>query len=81
MTQSQLALQLGLSKGYVSQVMKGEFNYTLKKLIELSLAEGKAPVFLFKPLDELHLTKNEKISSPEMPPFNKVADPLEFYKN
>ena len=44
MTQSQLAVQLGVSKGYVSQIMKGEFNYTLKKLIELSLAIGKVPV-------------------------------------
>ncbi len=52
MTQSQLAIQLGVSKGYISQVMKGEFNYTLKKLIELSLAVGKAPVLSFMPLLE-----------------------------
>ena len=53
MTQNQFAEQLGVSKGYVSQVMKGEFNYTLKKLIELSLAVGKAPVLEFKPIENL----------------------------
>ena len=81
MTQSQLALQLGVSKGYVSQIMKGEFNYTLKKLIELSLAVGKAPVVIFKSLEEIHLTVNNHIPSPEIPPVKKVADREESYKN
>ncbi len=41
--QNQLAERLGVTKGYVSQILKGEFNYTLKKLIEISLAIGKIP--------------------------------------
>lgn len=81
MTQSQLAGQLGVSKGYVSQIMKGEFNYTLKKLIELSLAVGKVPVILFKSLEEINLTLNNDIPSPEIPPVKKVADREESYKN
>jgi len=59
LTQTHFSKQLGVSKGYVSQVMKGEFNYTLKKLIELSLAVGKVPVIVFKPMDEIILTENE----------------------
>jgi transcriptional regulator with XRE-family HTH domain len=43
LNQTQLAERLGVSKGYISQILKGEFNYTLKKLIELSLAIGKVP--------------------------------------
>jgi transcriptional regulator with XRE-family HTH domain len=39
--QTELAEELGVTKGYVSQILKGEFNYTLKKLIEISLAEYK----------------------------------------
>lgn len=58
LTQNQFAEQLGVSKGYVSQIMKGEFNYTLKKLIELSLAVGKAPVIVFKPLAEIIPAEN-----------------------
>ena len=42
-TQTELAKELGVTKGYVSQILKGEFNYTLKKLIEISLAIGQVP--------------------------------------
>lgn len=49
--QTQLAEMLGVSKGYISQIMNGNFNYTLKKMIELSLALKKAPAFEFKNLD------------------------------
>ena len=81
LTQSQFAAQLGVSKGYVSQVMKGEFNYTLKKLIELSLAIGKAPVINFEPLAEITHIVNNEVSSSEAPPLNQVAEPIEIYKN
>ncbi len=52
-TQTQLAEQLGVSKGYISQILKGEFNYTLKKLIELSLAVGKVPQIEYKTIAEV----------------------------
>ena len=32
--QTQLADKLGVSKGYISQILNGNFNATLKKLIE-----------------------------------------------
>ena len=80
MTQSQFAAQLGVTKGYLSQVMKGEFNYTLKKLIELSLAIGKAPVISFKPLSEIIFTENIEDTSQANPPLNRVAEPTEAYK-
>ncbi len=51
LNQTQLAQQLGVSKGYVSQVLNGNFNYTLRKLIELSLAVGKVPVIEFKDIN------------------------------
>jgi transcriptional regulator with XRE-family HTH domain len=80
MTQNQLAEQLGVTKGYVSQIMKGEFNYTLKKLIELSLAVGKAPVINFMPLANIISAEGEKFSSTETQPINQVAEPVENYK-
>ena len=81
MTQTQLAMQLGVTKGYISQVMKGEFNYTLKKLIELSLAIGKAPVVTFKPLGETVLTE-KGVPDPISKSFiNKVADPDKAYRS
>lgn len=50
--QTQLADKLGVSKGYISQILNGNFNATLKKLIELSLAVGVAPAINFNKLDE-----------------------------
>ena len=81
MTQNQFAEQLGVTKGYVSQVMKGEFNYTLKKLIELSLAVGKAPVINFLPLAEIISEESEKVYTSKTSSLNKVAEPAENYKD
>ena len=52
MNQSQLADKLGVSKGYISQILNGNFNFTIKKLIELSLSIGVLPEIRFKPLLE-----------------------------
>jgi transcriptional regulator with XRE-family HTH domain len=51
--QNQLAGRLGVTKGYVSQILKGEFNYTLKKLIEISLAIGKVPRIEYQSVEEI----------------------------
>ena len=57
--QTELAAELGVTKGYVSQILKGEFNYTLKKLIEISLAIGKVPQIEYKAISEV-LTEDSK---------------------
>ena len=51
--QTELAKELGVSKGYISQVLKGEFNYTLKTLIEISLAIGKVPIIDYKAIEQV----------------------------
>ena len=48
-TQKELAIKLGVSDAYVSQILNGKFNFTLKKLIELGLAIGKIPKIKFVP--------------------------------
>lgn len=80
LTQTQFAEQLGVSKGYVSQVMKGEFNYTLKKLIELSLAIGKVPVLEYKPLTEIIQSAEKEANPTQDATLNKVAEPNQPYK-
>jgi predicted transcriptional regulator len=42
-----IAKMLGFSKGYISQVLKGDCDHKLSKMIELSLAFGKVPKFEF----------------------------------
>ncbi|MDQ3110386.1 MAG: helix-turn-helix transcriptional regulator [Bacteroidota bacterium] len=45
--QTELAKELGFTKSYVSQVLHGNFNHSVYKLIELALAIGKAPEIKF----------------------------------
>jgi transcriptional regulator with XRE-family HTH domain len=74
-TQTELADELGVSKGYVSQILKGEFNFTLKKLIEISLAIGMVPRLEFTALTDL-MEKDER----EKRSLARVAEPKSKYK-
>jgi transcriptional regulator with XRE-family HTH domain len=46
--QTELANRLNVSKGYISQILDGNFNYTLKKLIEICLSIGVVPQIKYK---------------------------------
>jgi len=50
--QSQLAERLKVSKGYVSQIMNGDYNFSLKKWITLCVSIGIIPSG-YKNLDEV----------------------------
>jgi transcriptional regulator with XRE-family HTH domain len=71
--QTQLAERLGVSKGYISQIMNGNFNYTLKKMIELSLAVNKAPAFEFRELDKYIQDDHQKRFEMQYNPFFNVT--------
>ncbi len=47
LNQTQLAKELGVSKGYVSQIMNGNYNFSIKKLIDLSISIGIVPDLKF----------------------------------
>jgi transcriptional regulator with XRE-family HTH domain len=76
LNQTQLALQLGVSKGYISQIMNGNFNYTLKKMIELSLALKRAPAFEFKNLEQyIHDDHQKRFVMEYKQYFNLITKP------
>lgn len=58
LTQKDLAAKLNVSTSYVNQVLKGKFNFTLKKLIELGIAIGKVPSIEFLTVEDFW-TRNE----------------------
>ena len=60
LNQSQLAKELGFTKGYVSQVLNGNFNHSLKKLIKLLLAVKKVPDFKFRNVED-YIVELDKI--------------------
>lgn len=52
MKRSELAKKLGVTKGYISQVLNGDSDHRISKVIELSLAIGLIPEIKFKNLEE-----------------------------
>ncbi len=75
--QNQLAERLGVTKGYVSQILKGEFNYTLKKLIEISMAVGKVPQIEYKSIaDVLLADKATQYLSAEPQHLQSINEPV-----
>lgn len=52
LNRSQLASHLGVSRGYVSQLLNGDYDHKLSKLVELSLAFGYVPNLTFMPVDQ-----------------------------
>ncbi|MDI9605907.1 MAG: helix-turn-helix transcriptional regulator [Bacteroidota bacterium] len=53
LNRTQFAQKLGVSKGYVSQVLNGEADHRLSKFVELSLAIGLCPNVSFVKIDDL----------------------------
>ncbi|TXF85959.1 helix-turn-helix domain-containing protein [Neolewinella aurantiaca] len=51
MTRTAFADKLGVSKGYVSQILNGDFDHKLSKMVTLLLAIEKVPQLQFKQLD------------------------------
>ena len=82
LNQTQLAERLGVSKGYISQILKGEFNYTLKKLIEISMAIGKVPKIRYQSIADVvnddHRSHRQPYSRAESTTY--AAEPAVEYK-
>jgi len=62
LTQKEIAEHLGVSSSYVNQILKGNFNFTLKKLIELSLMMGKVPTLEFVKIEDYLVREGNKNS-------------------
>lgn len=53
MNRSQLAKHLGVSKGYISQLLNGDYDHKLSKFIELAVAFGYVPKIEFQPIEDV----------------------------
>ena len=76
MTQTQFAQKMGVSKGYISQIMNGNFNHSLAKLVEISLAIGKFPVLNF----EENLKNNSPVLQSEIECFSSHKE-VSFFQS
>lgn len=53
LSRADLANKLGVTKGYISQVLNGDFDHRLSKLVELSMAIGMIPQIRYIPMDKV----------------------------
>lgn len=60
MNKTQLAEYLGCTKGYVTQLLNGDFDHKLSKFVELSLAIHKIPEISFSDVDEYILSDKKE---------------------
>ena len=88
LNRTQLADKLGVTKGYISQILNGDFDHRISKLVQLAMVIGKVPRIdfidieeIFK-LDELDLLHEKPSYSTKIynaaknkPKFSNVSEP------
>jgi len=52
LNRTKLAAKLGVTKGYVTQILNGDFDHKISKLVDLSLACNKVPIISFLDIDK-----------------------------
>lgn len=55
----QLANELGVSKGYISQILNASFDHKITKIVDLALACNKMPLIYFVDMDEFIMADKE----------------------
>lgn len=83
MTKAQIAEKLGVSKGYITQILNGDFDHKISKLVDLSLAFGKVPLFIMEDIDQYIEDDNMNVNGKkywERPIYNIVLDRSIFIK-
>lgn len=62
-SQTDLAEKLNVSKGYISQILNGNANFTMKTLVEFFISIGKVPQISFLDLEEVIKQDQKKRTS------------------
>ena len=75
LNRSQLAEKLGVTKGYVSQILNGEFNHRVATFVDLALAIGKVPKVVYVDLEEIisHTREEDRVN--KKPTFHQLPSP------
>lgn len=70
LNKSQLAEKLGVTKGYITQILNGDFDHKISKLVELSLACNAMPLLYFTNADK-YIFDDSHDKHYELIPINK----------
>lgn len=63
LNRTDLANKTGFSKGYITQVLNGDFDHKISKLVELSLAVEMAPIIKYVDVEKV-IEDDEKYDNP-----------------
>lgn len=53
LTRKQLADRLGFSKSYITQILNGEFDHRISKLVEIAISIGKVPKIEYEEVEQI----------------------------
>ncbi|GAB3993538.1 hypothetical protein GCM10028807_29000 [Spirosoma daeguense] len=71
LSRTQLANQLNVTKGYISQLLNGDFDHKISKLVDLALVMGKAPQINYVDLQDVISQENQGHKN-DLFPFEKI---------
>lgn len=60
MSKTDFAKEIGVSKGYITQVLNGDFNHRISTFVKLALATGKVPNLELISVEEYLESKKQK---------------------
>lgn len=69
MNKTQFAEHLNVSKGYVTQILNGDCNFSLSKLVELSIKLNLVPEIDFVPINN-KIMEDSRVTHKESHPYN-----------
>lgn len=77
MNRTQLSKHLGVSKGYVSQLLNGDYDHKISKFVELALSFGVVPQIVFQPIQETIAEDKHRYEIPQWRQASYVHKPLQ----
>ncbi len=79
MNKKQLAEHLGVSAGYVTQVLNGDYDHRLSKFVELSMDFGYIPKIQFVPIETVVEESGHSVTAKSSASITfKPADDVEY---
>ncbi len=76
LSRKELADKMGVSRGYISQVLNGDSDHRLSKIVTFALQAGKAPCIYFRDLNKV--IEDDRNGKNAIPDFDKLEQSLEF---
>ena len=72
----ELADRMGVSRGYISQVLNGDSDHRLSKIVAFALQAGKAPCIYFRDLEQA--LEDDRNGKSAIPDFDRLEQSLEL---